>query len=270
MSKSAQSLPSSYLCIPAFQKIQSVTAAISTRIGGVSLPPYRALNLAYHVGDAPKAIAENRRRYCDALGIDINSLVVTQQVHGSSIAVVDSSQAGCGAHSHEDAIPDMDAMITTSRCVVLAVLTADCVPVLIVDPVGKAIGVAHAGWRGTLSLIAARTILEMRDTFGTKPADCLITLGPAICSCCYTVGKDIISQFHHTFGPEPCIARNKLDLHRAVEIQLIDAGVEKHNISSMEARHAVPACTACNLAMFYSHRAEGGRTGRMMSVIKLI
>jgi len=270
MSKSAQSLPSSHLFIPAFQNIQSVTAAVSTRAGGVSLPPYHELNLAYHVGDAPGRVTENRRRFCRALGVDMNSLVVGQQVHGDRIAVVDSSQAGYGAHGQENAIPDTDGMITTSRSVALAVLTADCVPVLIVNPVGKAVGIAHAGWRGALSLIAAKAVLKMQDTFGTEPSDCLVALGASIGSCCYTVGEDIISRFRHTFGPEPCIAKNRLDLRRAVEIQLIDAGVEKHNISFVETGHAESFCTACNLDLFYSHRAEGGRTGRMMSVIKLI
>jgi copper oxidase (laccase) domain-containing protein len=110
----------------------------------------------------------------------------------------------------------------------------------------------------------------MRDTFGTKPADCLVALGASIGSCCYVVGEDLIARFRHEFGPEPCIAENRLDLRRAVEIQLIDAGVEKRNISSVEAGNSASLCTACNLDLFYSHRAEGGRTGRMMSVIKLI
>jgi len=269
MNKSAQTLPSYYLFIPAFQNVQSITAAVSTRIGGVSLPPYHTLNLAYHVGDAPDAVAENRRRFCDALGINLDSLVIAQQIHGDTIAVVDSSQAGRGAHSHEDAIPDTDGMITASRSVALGVLTADCVPVMIFDPVAEAVGVAHAGWRGALSRIAAKAVLKMRDAFGTKPAECLIAFGPSIGSCCYEVGEDVIAQFRHEFGPEICIAENRLDLHRVVEIQLIDAGVDKHNISFVEAGHSA-SCTACNLDLLYSHRAENGRTGRMMSVIKLI
>jgi YfiH family protein len=270
MSKSAKSLPSSCLFIPAFQNVQSVTAAVSTRTGGVSFPPYNTLNLAYHVGDAPGAVAENRRRLCGALGIDLDSLFVAQQVHGDRIAVVDGSQAGSGAHSHEDAIPDTDGMITATRSVALGVLTADCVPVLIFDPVGEAIGIAHAGWRGALSRIAAKAVLKMRDTFGTKPADCLIALGPSIGSCCYVVGEGLIARFRHEFGLEPYTAENRLDLRRAVEIQLTEAGVEKRNISSVRAGQSASPCTACNLELFYSHRAEGGCTGRMMSVIKLI
>lgn len=243
--------------------MSSVTAAISTRTGGISKYPYHTLNLAYHVGDAHEAVAENRRRFCSALGIGVDSLVIAQQVHNDRIAIIDDAQIGRGAYRQEDAIPGADGMITRSRSAALAVLTADCVPVLVIDPVRRAIGVAHAGWRGTLHMVAAKAVLKMRDTYGTEPADCLVALGPSIGPCCYGVGEDVVSQFRHTFGPAVCTARNTLDLKRAIELQLTDVGVEKSSISSEE------RCTACNLEIFYSYRAEGGRTGRMMSVIEL-
>jgi len=252
-----------YLSIPAFQEMRFVTSAISTRIGGISQYPYRTLNLAYHVGDVHEAVAENRRRFCDIVGVDVNSLVLAQQTHGDRVAVIDESQAGCGAHRHEDAIPDSDAMITRSQPVALAVLTADCVPMLVVDPVRRAIGVAHVGWRGALRMIAAKAVLKMRDTFGSVQSDCLVFLGPSIGPCCYEVRANVASQFQHKFGPGTCILENRLDLRRAVEMQLIDIGLEEGNISSEK------LCTACNPGLFYSYRAEGDRTGRMMSVIKL-
>ena len=251
----------SYLPIPAFQRIPWVTAAVSVRLGGVSQHPYHQLNLAYHVGDVDASVAENRKRFCHVLGIDMRSLVIAQQIHGDRIAIVDESQAGCGAYCHADAIPDTDGMVTASRSVALAVLTADCVPVLVLDPVREAIGVAHAGWKGTLRMIAAGTILKMRDAFGTDPADCLAVLGPAIGPCCYTVGEDVALQFRHTFPSARCVMGDRLDLQQAVRTQLTAVGVEAHNISS------VGGCTACNPALFYSYRGERGRTGRMMSVI---
>lgn len=253
----------SYLSISDFQKTPSVIAAVSTRQGGVSQNPYSTLNQAYHVDDAETSVAENRRRFCDALGIEVGSLVIAQQIHGDKIALIKETQAGRGAYRHEDAIPGADGMITSSRSIALAILTADCVPVLIVDPAREAIGIAHAGWRGTLQKIVAKTILRMNDAFGTESADCLVSLGPSIGSCCYTVGEDVASQFLQTFGPTTCVAEDKLHLQRAIEIQLVQVGVEKSNISSAE------LCTACNLALFYSYRVEGGRTGRIMSVIKL-
>ncbi len=251
----------SYLPIPAFQKIPWVTAAISVRLGGVSQHPYHWLNLAYHVDDVDASVAENRRRFCAALGIDVRSLIMAQQVHGDRVAIVDESQAGRGACRHADAIPETDAMVTASRSVALAVLTADCVPVLVVDPVREAIGIAHAGWRGTLSMIAAGTVLKMQDAFGTDPADCLIVLGPAIGPCCYTVGADVALQFQHTFPSAACVIEARLDLRQAIRTQLTAIGVETYSISS------VGGCTACDPALFYSYRGEGGRTGRMMSVI---
>ena len=254
----------SHLPIPAFQKIPSVTAAVSVRLGGVSQEPYSTLNLAYHVGDADSSVAENRRRFCGALGIEVCSLVIAQQIHGDRIAVIHKSHAGRGAYGHADAIPDADGMITTSRSVALAVLAADCVPVFLADPVREAIGIAHAGWRGALRMIAARAVLKMRDAFGTEPADCLVALGPSIGSCCYTVGEDVASQFRHTFGASTCVMGSKLDLQKAIEMQLAEIGVEERNIISTE------FCTACNPDLFYSHRAAEGCTGRMMSVIELM
>ena len=253
-----------YLSVPAFREMRFITAAISTRIGGVSECVYHALNLAYHVGDACEAVAENRRGFCDALGIDVDSLVVAQQVHGDRIVEIDETQAGRGALRHADAIPDADGMITKSRSIVLAILTADCVPVLVVDPVGKAVGIAHAGWRGTLLRIAAKTVLRMSEAFDTEPADCLVATGPSIGPCCYRVGKDVISQFQHEFSSGGSITGDRLDLQRMIEVQLTDAGVKESNISTVD------LCTSCNRYMLYSYRAERGHTGRMMSVIRII
>ena len=253
-----------YLSIPAFQDMRFIVAAVSTRIGGGSQNPYHSLNLGYHVGDAYESVAENRRRFCSKLAIEVGSLVISQQIHGNTTTVINDSHKGHGAYGHEDAISSTDGMITESRGVALAVLTADCVPVLVVDPLRKAIGIAHAGWRGALSMIAAKTVLKMRDTFGTEPADCLVALGPCIGPCCYKAGEDVISQFQSAFGPAICVAKDRLDLQLAVQLQLAGVGVEKSNISSSK------LCTACNRDLFYSYRAEGGRTGRMMSVIMLI
>ena len=253
-----------YLSIPVLQDMRFIVAAVSTRMGGISQNPYCSLNLGYHVGDVHESVAENRRRFCSKLAIEVGSLVISQQVHGNSTTVIDESHKGHGAYGHEDAIYGADAMITESGGVALAVLTADCVPVMVVDPVRKAIGIAHAGWRGTLRMIAAKAVLKMRDTFGTEPADCLVTIGPSIGPCCYTAGEDVISQFQSAFGPAVCVAKDRLDLQLAVKLQLTRVGVKKSNISSSR------LCTACNTDLFYSYRAEGGRTGRIMSVIMII
>jgi YfiH family protein len=257
-------LDSCTLPVPAFQNTHLVNAAISTRIGGVSQNHYQSLNLAYHVGDAHTSVSENRRRFFEILGMDVGSLVIAQQIHGDEVVVVDESHSGFGAYTHENAIIGADAMITNTRFLALGILTADCVPIMVLDPVKKAIGIAHAGWRGMLKMIGAKTIHQMEDAFGTRPADCLVNLGPSIGPCCYTVGEDIIRQFHESFGAENCITYGRLDLQLAARKQLIDSGLKADNIWQQK------LCTACNLSLFYSFRAEGGVTGRMMSVISLV
>jgi YfiH family protein len=239
-----------------------IVCATSTRLGGISPKPYDTLNLAYHVGDDPDNVAENRRRFCHSLDIDTNSLVLAHQVHGDRIEVVEDKHAGCGAYRTSDAIPDTDAMITMSQSISIGIMTADCVPVMIYDPVRSVIGVAHAGWKSAVLMIAAKTVIKMDATYGTNPSDCMIAFGASI-KCCYEVGEEVISQFDNAFGEGKCTKGNKLDLPKAVELQLIDVGVKKENISSNS------PCTACNLDLYYSHRAENGITGRMLSLIKL-
>ena len=241
-----------------------VICATSTRRGGVSSKPYESLNLAYHVNDNPISVTENRQRFCKEIGIDVSSLVLARQVHGDRIEIVESKDTGRGAYGIEDAIPDTDAMITTSKSISIGILTADCVPVMIFDPVKLAIGVAHAGWKGTILMLPAKTVLKMKESFGTDPSDCMVVLGPSIGFCCYEVGEELISQFDKAFGTGKCTKGNKLDLPRAVEYQLVDVGVSMDNITSEG------SCTACNLNLFYSHRAENGITGRMMSIMRLL
>jgi len=241
-----------------------VICATNMRSGGVSSKPYESLNLAYHVSDDPINVTENRQRFCKKLGVDVDSMVLARQVHGDRIEIVKSKDAGRGAFSTEDAIPDTDAMITTSKSISIGILTADCVPVMIFDPVKSAIGVAHAGWKGTILMLPAKTILKMKESFGTDPSDCMVALGPSIGLCCYEVGEELISQFDKAFGTGKCTKGNKLDLPRAVELQLVGVGVSADNIISDG------SCTACNLDLFYSYRVENGITGRMMSIIRLL
>ena len=253
----------SYISIPSFEKLGFATF-ISTRIGGVSKAPYRALNLAYHVGESSDSVTENRQRLCATLHIDMPSLVLCQQVHGDNVEVVDDSWAGRGAYGHADAIADTDAMVTGSNSIALGILTADCVPVVVVDPVKMAFGIAHAGWRGTLNMIASNTISAMSNAFGTEPSDCLAAFGPSIGPCCYEVGSEVFTQFQSAFGPSVCTREQHVDLKAALRSQLQKTGIKPGNILSEE------LCTACNTDLFYSYRAEKGNTGRMMTVVERI
>ncbi len=228
-----------------------VRAAISIRHGGVSQAPYASLNLAEHVGDCPKAVATNRQIFFAATGVQ--KLVYCRQIH--SARVIEAESVG-------EVREPADAIISATPGCALGVFTADCVPVFILDSATPAIGIVHAGWRGTLAKIAVNAIKEMSARFGTAPEDCLVHLGPSIQKCCYTVSSDLISQFTAHFGLFVQDGTN-LALQAANAVQLVESGVPSAAIS------VSPFCTACCTEHFYSYRAEGGRTGRMLSFIQL-
>ena len=228
-----------------------VRAATSLRHGGVSQAPYASLNLAEHVEDCPKAVATNRQIFFAQTGV--KKLVYCNQIHG--VRVVE-------AESVADTRETADAIISAKPGNAIGVFTADCVPVFILDTATPAIGIAHAGWRGTLANIAVHTLARMKASFGTNAADCLIHLGISIKKCCYTVSAELIAQFVENFGSS-VHEKTNLDLQAANVIQLTAIGVPPSAIS------VSPFCTACCTENFYSHRAEGGRTGRMLSFIEL-
>ncbi len=242
-----------------------VLHAFSDRYGGVSRPPFASLNVGLHVGDDAAAVQENRRRLCRALGIDQEALVAARQVHGATVAVVDGDDRGRGAFALSDAVPGADALVTDAPGVVLLALFADCVPVFLFDPVRRTVGLAHAGWKGTAGGIARRAVQTLHDAFGSSPSDCHAAVGPAIGPCCYEVGEDVAGVFGDAgadivtrHGP-----RFRLDLWEANRRQLEAAGVPRENIT------VARLCTRCMRDTFFSHRGDGGRTGRMAAVIGL-
>ena len=226
-----------------------VTAGVSLRHGGVSRAPYASLNLAEHVGDDPNAVAANRAILFQKT--DLTELRYCRQVHGTD--VIDAAD-----HTQ---LSEADALITDQRGVALGIFTADCVPIFILDVATPAIGIAHAGWRGTFARIAVKTLAQMKTRFGTVAANCQIHLGPAIQKCCYTVSTELLTQFTDRFGTTVRNGTN-LDLQLANVNQLVDIGIPTTAISVSS------FCTACRTDLFYSHRAENGQTGRMLSFIK--
>ena len=241
-----------YRSIQEFEKTGLVRAATSLRHGGVSQAPYASLNLAEHVEDCPKAVATNREIFFAQAGV--KNLVYCHQIHGARVVE---------AESVSDARETADAIISAKPRSAIGVFTADCVPVFLLDTATPAIGIAHAGWRGTLANIAVHTLARMKKTLGTAAEDCLVHLGPAIKKCCYTVSTELVAQFVEHFGSSVHDG-TQLDLQEANVIQLVKTGVPPSAIS------VSPFCTACCTEHFYSHRAEGGKTGRMLSFIQLI
>lgn len=232
-----------------------VTAGTSLRHGGSSLTPYASLNLAEHVGDDPNAVAANRQIFFQQTGLA--DLHYCRQIH--SAEVIDIHEAGPATL---ELTPEADALISAQDGVTLGIFTADCVPVFILDVATPAIGIVHAGWRGTLAGIAVNAFNRMEALFGTLAANCLIHLGPSIQKCCYIVSAELIAQFTERFGSSVANGTN-LSLQAANINQLTEIGLPSSSIS------VSPFCTGCRTDLFYSHRAENGQTGRMLSFIRL-
>jgi YfiH family protein len=171
-------------------------AAVTARSGGVSSGPYESLNLSLSVGDDPGRVLENRRRLATAFGADLGDFVFARQVHGAGVRVVTDADRGAGAYPLDDA----DALVTASPGVVLAILTADCVPIVLHDPVAGVLACVHAGWRGTVAGVTAAALAAMQR-LGARPADVTAGIGPAIGADRYQVGPDVHEAVTRTFGP---------------------------------------------------------------------
>jgi YfiH family protein len=178
---------------------RTVLAGCTGRSGGVSPPPYDALNLGLHVGDDVGAVLENRRLLARALGVELSSFVLPQQVHGREVRVVTRADRGRGAMALSDAVADADALITREAGVVLAVLLADCVPVILFDPLTPAVGVIHAGWGGTVNHVTRTAVEAMRSEFGSDPGTLVAGVGPSIGPASYEVGADVAERVQAEF-----------------------------------------------------------------------
>lgn len=241
---------------------------ISTRLGGDSPAPFASLNLGLHTGDDAEAVWHNRQSFCQAVGVSADRAVTAQQVHGDVVRLVTGAHAGRGARCYNQSIEGTDALITNVPDLPLLLFFADCVPVLIADPVAGAIGVSHAGWKGTVAKIAQKTVLAMQREFNTKPSDCLIGIGPSIGPCCYEVDEAVMNKLRTAFLDweqlvTPKGDRWQLNLWEANRQQLQEIGVAGANITVSQ------ICTADNTPLFFSHRAEKGLTGRIGAIISL-
>lgn len=214
-----------------------VDAVVTTRDGGVSTGPYESLNLALHVGDDPAAVIENRRRAATALGADLDDLVFAAQVHGRSAVLVTEADRGRGAYRMTDAIPDADALVTNQRGVVLAILVADCVPIVLFDPSAGVLATVHAGWRGTVAGVTDAA-LDVMASLGAQPAGVVAGIGPAVSPRTYQVGDRVARAVRARFGDEAdalLVADGpghwRLDLPEANRRSLQAAGVPVEAIS---------------------------------------
>ncbi len=245
-----------------------VDAFVSTRLGGVSSPPYESLNLGLRVGDDAEKVVENRRRLFRTFGISLERSVWCEQVHGNGVVVVDAADAGRGSTGGETIVEDADALVTDTPGLMLCVTMGDCAPVAIVDPERRVVGLAHAGWRGTVSRIASQTVRVMRESFGSDPAALVAAVGPSIGPSGYETGEGVVERASEAFGarsseilvPAP-EGKAYFDLWAANRIDLEEAGVSgaRIEISGVDSGE--------RLGEFYSHRREGGQTGRFIAAI---
>jgi YfiH family protein len=238
----------------------SLVHAVFARHGGVSPQPWRSLNLSITTGDTPENVTENYRRVYGALGYTPHAAVTSRQVHGNHVVVVDGAQRG-------QCVPDCDALITRTPHTVLLQRHADCPPVFVYDPRRRAIGVAHAGWRGTLANIAGVMVKAMQDAFDTKPSELIAGIGPGIGACCYHIGAEVQQAFiaRHAQGRawlQECNGKAYLDLWEANRAMLAAAGVREIEVAGI--------CTSCQAQDFYSARAERRQNGCFGAAIALM
>ncbi len=257
-----------YYTFSHFDRAGGCVHAVTTRLGGASQGKWASLNLGFAAGDDPRAVKKNRSLVCRSLGFDLASWTNARQAHTDSIRIVDDYDRGRGSVDPKEAFPATDGMLTNKENVLLAVFFADCVPLLFYDPKKKVIGAVHAGWRGTAAKIAGKAAAMMVSSFSSRPEDLLVGMGPAIGPCCYEVDNPVAKAFENwsqTDGFLLPTGQDKwnLDLLEANRQLLIKRGVLSKNIQK------VKMCTACRNDLFFSHRKEEGKTGRLASVIAL-
>ena len=237
-----------------FQQFPELIAVESTRKGGISKSPYSSLNLGIFTSDKPENIQENCDRFFDNLGIRKSRVVRSSQVHKDKILKVTRSKTYEG----------YDAMITENENTFLSVTTADCTPILIYDAKNQAVAAIHAGWKGTVLDITAKTVQRMREEFNTNPRDCYVYVGTCIDESSFLVGEEVAAMFTYDVKKLDKSSRKPkfyVDLKKANVSQLLKCGVPESQIE------VSPFSTVLNNDLYFSHRKEKGTTGRMMALI---
>lgn len=221
-----------------------------------------SFSLALHTGEEAAEIIANRWSVARRLSIEENCVFVTaNQTHSNHVSIIDKREMQ-GWERLEDAVEDCDALVTDQENVIVTILTADCVPILLYDPVKRVVAAVHAGWRGTEGEIVIKTVNTMRRRFGTDPSDILAGIAPAIGKCCYEVGEDVASNFSaYSDAIDRHGEKSMLDLPAINKRQMISVGIGEGHIEMSG------ICTACEVETFFSYRREHGCSGRFMSMI---
>lgn len=259
-----------YLTVPAFDAQSSVIHGFSTRLGGASIGDFSTMNVSFTRGDSPNIVTENYKRLGNAIGFDPHYIVASSQTHTTNIKVVDWDDCGKGFDKVKD-YNDIDGLITNIPDIVLTTFYADCVPLLLLDPVNKVIGSAHSGWRGTVNKIGTKVVKKMVEVYGCNAKDIIVAIGPSICQDCYEVSQEVIDLFKKSYPPElwpslfyPTIpGKYQLNLWEACNQNFLEAGISSEHISIPD------ICTCCNPELLYSHRVMGEKRGNFAAFMRL-
>lgn len=256
-----------FLKYTSLNKLNFINHAFSTKLGGVSKGDFSSMNLSFNRGDPDNNVIENYKRFCDAAGFDFNTLVATAQDHNTFVRTVTEKEIGIGITKPKD-LTSVDGLITNIPNVTLVIYFADCTPILLIDPVKKAIGAVHSGWRGTVKEIGAVAVKKMQSEYNTNPNDLICTIGPAISKCCYEVDKNVFDEFDklkhlspNKFTKNIGNGKYMIDLLETNKQILINCGVQERNITVSD------LCTKCNSELLFSHRATNGKRGGMAAFI---
>ena len=259
-----------FLSFPLLEKTGVVVCGFSTRLGGVSRGCCESMNLSFTRGDDPEAVMENYRRIGHALGISPEQIVCSDQTHTVNVRKVGRDDCGNGITKPKP-YRDVDGLITDEAQVALATFYADCVPLYLVDPEKKAIGLAHSGWRGTVGKIGKATVEAMRREYGCRPEAIRTVIGPSICQECYEVSEDVAEAFKKAYDPglwdrlmtKREDGKYQLNLWEACRENFLEAGILPEHISMPE------ICTCCNPGFLFSHRASKGKRGNLAAFLML-
>lgn len=266
--KEAKNVP--YLSFPILEDTGLVKQGFSTKLGGVSHGKFATMNFTFTRGDDPDHVKENYKRMADALEVEQDKMVLSYQTHTTNVRTVTHDDAGKGICKERD-YKDVDGLITNVPGMTLVTFYADCVPLYFLDPIHRAIGLSHSGWRGTVKRMGAVTIEKMTAEYGTRPEDLITCIGPSICRDCYEVGGEVADEFRKAFDQsywkellyDNGNGKYQLDLWRANEIIMLESGVRQENIQITD------ICTHCNPDYLFSHRAAGNERGNMAAFLAL-